>query len=113
MSRNGSRKTCAQPGEKALRLLQDSGRQGIILAGHPYHVDPEVNHGIPELICATGLAVLTEDSVAHLMPDPGKLRVVDQWTYHARSVPGGRPMPPVPNRSRWCSLFPSAAGWML
>ncbi len=71
-------------GEKALRLLQDSGRQGIILAGHPYHVDPEVNHGIPELICATGLAVLTEDSVAHLMPDPGKLRVVDQWTYHAR-----------------------------
>ena len=71
-------------GEKALRLLQDSGRQGIIPAGHPYHVDPEVNHGIPELICATGLAVLTEDSVAHLMPDPGKLRVVDQWTYHAR-----------------------------
>ena len=71
-------------GENALRLLQDTGRQGIILAGHPYHVDPEVNHGIPELICATGLAVLTEDSVAHLMPDPGKLRVVDQWTYHAR-----------------------------
>ncbi len=71
-------------GENALRMLQDTGRQGIILAGHPYHVDPEVNHGIPELICATGLAVLTEDSVAHLMPDPGKLRVVDQWTYHAR-----------------------------
>ena len=68
-------------GEKALRLLQDSGRQGIILAGHPYHVDPEVNHGIPELICATGLAVLTEDSVAHLMPDPGNLREQNQDSY--------------------------------
>lgn len=57
---------------------------GIILAGHPYHVDPEVHHGIPDLITAAGLAVLTEDSVAHLMPDPGRLRVVDQWTFHAR-----------------------------
>lgn len=71
-------------GEETLRFLRDSGRQGVILAGHPYHVDPEVHHGIPELITATGLAVLTEDSVAHLMPDPGELRVVDQWTYHAR-----------------------------
>ncbi|MCH5277358.1 MAG: 2-hydroxyacyl-CoA dehydratase [Desulfovibrionaceae bacterium] len=71
-------------GESALRFLQDKGLQGIILAGHPYHVDPEVHHGIPDLITATGLAVLTEDSVAHFMPDPGRLRVVDQWTYHAR-----------------------------
>ncbi|MBS5049243.1 MAG: 2-hydroxyacyl-CoA dehydratase [Desulfovibrionaceae bacterium] len=73
-----------EAGEAALRLIQDKGLQGVILAGHPYHVDPEVHHGIPDLITATGLAVLTEDSVAHLMPDPGRLRVVDQWTYHAR-----------------------------
>ena len=71
-------------GEETLRSLELSGGQGVILAGHPYHIDPEVHHGIPDLITATGLAVLTEDSVAHLVPDPGRLRVVDQWTYHAR-----------------------------
>ncbi len=71
-------------GEEALEWLTANDRMGIILAGHPYHVDPEVHHGIPDLITASGLAVLSEDSVAHLMPDPGRLRVVDQWTYHAR-----------------------------
>ena len=71
-------------GEEVLQWLQDNDKMGIILAGHPYHVDPEVHHGIPDLVTASGLAVLSEDSVAHLMPDPGPLRVVDQWTYHAR-----------------------------
>ena len=71
-------------GAEVLDFLKKTGKMGIILAGHPYHVDPEVHHGIPDLITASGLAVLTEDSVAHLMPDPGKLRVVDQWTFHAR-----------------------------
>ncbi len=71
-------------GENALNFLRKNGGQGVILAGHPYHVDPEVHHGIPDLITSTGLAVLTEDSIAHLMPDPGALRVVDQWTYHSR-----------------------------
>ncbi|WP_446423812.1 acyl-CoA dehydratase activase-related protein [Mailhella sp.] len=71
-------------GEEVLDWLEKTGSMGIILAGHPYHVDPEVHHGIPDLVTASGLAVLSEDSVAHLMPDPGRLRVVDQWTYHAR-----------------------------
>lgn len=70
-------------GEKALATLEARHTKGIILAGHPYHIDPEVNHGIPELITGMGLAVLTEDSVAHLTPVV-PLRVVDQWTYHAR-----------------------------
>ncbi len=73
-----------EKGREVLDFLKKTGKMGIILAGHPYHVDPEVHHGIPDLITASGLAVLTEDSVAHLMPDPGKLRVVDQWTFHAR-----------------------------
>ena len=73
-----------EAGEKALAYIKENNKYAVILAGHPYHVDPEVNHGIPELINSTGLAVLTEDSVAHLMPDPGPLRVVDQWTYHGR-----------------------------
>ncbi|MDR3320696.1 MAG: 2-hydroxyacyl-CoA dehydratase [Desulfovibrio sp.] len=45
---------------------------------------PRCDHGIAELITSCGMAVLTEDSVAHLMTDPGTLRVVDQWTYHSR-----------------------------
>ena len=73
-----------EKGREVLDFLKKTGKMGIILAGHPYHVDPEVHHGIPDLITASGLAVLTEDSVAHLMPDPGTLRVVDQWTFHAR-----------------------------
>lgn len=70
--------------KEVLSYLEDTGRMGVILAGHPYHIDPEVHHGIPELITAAGLAVLTEDVVAPLAPEPEHLRVVDQWTYHAR-----------------------------
>ncbi|MDL2272563.1 2-hydroxyacyl-CoA dehydratase [Desulfovibrio sp. OttesenSCG-928-I05] len=76
-------------GEKALEELHAKGAFGIILAGHPYHVDPEIHHGISDLIISCGMGVLTEDSVAHLMPDPGPLRVVDQWTYHARLYRAG------------------------
>lgn len=70
-------------GEAALRAVHESGGMGIILAAHPYHIDPEVHHGIPDYIHALGLAVLTEDSVAHLAPAKD-LRVVNQWTFHAR-----------------------------
>ncbi len=76
-------------GEKALEDLQARGAFGIILAGHPYHTDPEIHHGIAELVTSCGMGVLTADSVAHLMPDPGLLRVVDQWTYHARLYRAG------------------------
>ena len=76
-------------GERALAVLAAENRFGLILAGHPYHVDPEVHHGIAELVNACGLGVLTEDSVAHLCPDPGPLRVVDQWTYHSRLYRAG------------------------
>ena len=46
--------------------MEANHKRGIVLAGRPYHVDPEINHGIPELITSYGLAVLTEDSVSHL-----------------------------------------------
>lgn len=71
-------------GEEALTAIKDQGLTGIILAGRPYHSDPEINHGIPELINSLGMAVLTEDSVAHLAELERPLRVVDQWTYHSR-----------------------------
>ncbi len=71
-------------GEEALELLIRRGAHGVVLAGRPYHLDPEINHGIPELISGLGLAVLTEDSVAHLGSIERPLRIVDQWTYHNR-----------------------------
>ncbi|MFV0437925.1 MAG: acyl-CoA dehydratase activase-related protein [Desulfopila sp.] len=76
-------------GEQALAELAESGKPGIILAGHPYHTDPEVHHGIAELVTSCGMGVITEDSVAHLTPDPGPMRVVDQWTYHSRLYRAG------------------------
>ncbi len=71
-------------GQRALTWLAQHGRRGIVLAGRPYHVDPEINHGIPELIAGLGMAVLTEDSIigAPLVARP--LRVRDQWAYHTR-----------------------------
>lgn len=76
-------------GEKVLRELEKNGNFGVVVAGHPYHTDPGVHHGIAELVTSCGMGVLTEDSVAHLMPDPGTLRVVDQWTYHSRLYRAG------------------------
>lgn len=71
-------------GERILALLEEKGEKGIVLAGRPYHVDPEINHGIPEMINGYGFAVLTEDAVAHLGELPRPIRVVDQWMYHNR-----------------------------
>ncbi|MCL2019130.1 MAG: 2-hydroxyacyl-CoA dehydratase [Oscillospiraceae bacterium] len=71
-------------GEEVLSLLQKTGKKGIVLAGRPYHVDPEINHGIPQMLNGYGFAVLTEDSVAHLEKVKRPLRVVDQWMYHTR-----------------------------
>lgn len=76
-------------GELALAELAKSGKPGIILAGHPYHTDPEVHQGIAQLVTSCGMGVLTEDAVAHLMPDPGPMRVIDQWTYHSRLYRAG------------------------
>ena len=79
-----SRRDIQKKGEETLRYMEETGHRGIVLAGRPYHVDPEINHGIPELITSYGFAVLTEDSVAHLGNVERPLIVTDQWTYHAR-----------------------------
>ena len=71
-------------GEEVLQYLKDTGKHGIVLAGRPYHIDPEINHGIPELIASYGFAVLTEDSVSHLGHVERPLIVTDQWMYHSR-----------------------------
>ena len=71
-------------GEEVIKYLKQNNERGIVLCGRPYHIDPEINHGIPEIINSYGMAVLTEDSVSHLSKIDGKLRVVDQWVYHSR-----------------------------
>ena len=83
------KKDIRNAGTEAVEKLNKNGEFGIVLAGHPYHIDPAINHGIPELINSCGLSVLTEDSVAHLRPNPEALRVRDQWTYHSRLYRAG------------------------
>ncbi len=79
-ARNDMRKK----GEETLKYLEETGRRGIVLAGRPYHIDPEINHGIPELINSYDIAVLTEDSISHLGKPERPLIVSDQWMYHSR-----------------------------
>ena len=79
-----SRRDIEQKGEETLAWLKETGRHGIVLAGRPYHVDPEIHHGIPEMITSYGMAVLTEDSISHLSDAERPLVVTDQWMYHSR-----------------------------
>ncbi|MBP3274413.1 MAG: 2-hydroxyacyl-CoA dehydratase, partial [Butyrivibrio sp.] len=79
-----ARKDVQQKGEETLKWMEENGRHGIVLAGRPYHVDPEINHGIPDMICSYGVAVLTEDSISHLGSPERPLIVSDQWMYHSR-----------------------------
>lgn len=78
------KKDIREKGVETLKYIKDHNIQGILLGGRPYHVDPEINHGMPKLINSLGFAVFTEDSVAHLGEIDGKLNVVDQWAYHSR-----------------------------
>ena len=79
-----AREDIKKKGEETLRYMEENHIRGIVLAGRPYHIDPEINHGIPELITSYGIAVLTEDSVSHLAEPERPLIVSDQWMYHSR-----------------------------
>ncbi|MBR7045362.1 MAG: 2-hydroxyacyl-CoA dehydratase [Lachnospiraceae bacterium] len=71
-------------GERILHYMEDNHVKGIVLAGRPYHIDPEINHGIPEMINSYGIAVLSEDSISHLGKPERPIVVLDQWMYHSR-----------------------------
>ena len=73
----------AAKAQEIIALARKENRGIIVLAGRPYHIDKEINHGIHKLITSLGLAVVTEDSVARLVHAP-KLHVLNQWTYHSR-----------------------------
>lgn len=79
-----SKRDIEKKGEEVLKWMEETDSQGIVLAGRPYHLDAEINHGIPELITSYGIAVLTEDSVSHLGEVERPLIVLDQWMYHSR-----------------------------
>lgn len=72
-----------QKGAEAIRFARENGINMIVLAGRPYHIDPEINHGINQLITSLGLAVLSEDCVSDLVA-PVRANVLNQWTYHSR-----------------------------
>lgn len=72
--------------KKAMEIITQAraeGRKIIVIAGRPYHIDKEINHGIHKLVSSLGMAVITEDSIAGLVSTP-KLGVLNQWTYHSR-----------------------------
>ena len=71
-------------GAYAIKYIKENNKKAVILAGRPYHLDPEINHGIDQLINSFGLAVLTEDSAAHFAKLKRPIRVLDQWMYHSR-----------------------------
>jgi len=71
-------------GDEAIEYCEANALGAVILAGRPYHIDPEINHGIPELIASYGIPVLSEDTVVHLGKVERPLGVRDQWAYHSR-----------------------------
>ncbi len=70
-------------GERAIKFARENGKRIMVLAGRPYHIDPEIGHGIDKLATSLGFVVVSEDSVAHLSPFQ-KTKVLNQWTFHAR-----------------------------
>jgi len=71
-------------GKEILKYIEKTDSRGIVLAGRPYHVDPEINHGIDTLITSLGLCVLSEDSISDKDEAKRPIRVVDQWMFHSR-----------------------------
>ena len=99
-------------GRRALRWMEDNGRKGIVLAGRPYHIDPEINHGVPDVINTLGLAVLSEDSLlpepdaaASEAPEPG---ASEETEYAGKAEPEGRPARPArpkkPKKTDWAAI---------
>ena len=76
-------------GVKNIRYARENGKQIIVAAGRPYHVDPEINHGIDELITSFGLVLISEDAISHILEKESR-KVLNQWTYHARMYNAAR-----------------------
>ncbi|MGO1367824.1 acyl-CoA dehydratase activase-related protein [Senegalia sp. (in: firmicutes)] len=71
-------------GKKTLEYIDKNNLKGIVLTGRPYHIDPEIHHGVPDMINTFGFAVIPEDAIDDLLQTERPIRVVDQWVYHSR-----------------------------
>ena len=78
------KKKVAEAGDEALRYMKEHGKKGIVLSGRPYHIDPEINHGINDLVIQQDMVVLSEDSVSWKVSAARPIRILDQWVYHSR-----------------------------
>jgi predicted CoA-substrate-specific enzyme activase len=83
IAHNTYRDQVKKAGEKALNYAKTNGKKIMILAGRPYHIDPEICHGIDKLTNSLGFVVVSEDSVYHLA-EPQSVNVLNQWSYHSR-----------------------------
>ena len=81
---NNYRQDVREFGEAVLARINRTGEQAIVLVGRPYHVDPEINHGIAQMIQSYNLPIISEDSIDHLPTKAKYISVVNQWSYHAR-----------------------------
>lgn len=88
------RQNVQKEGERALKYAEDNNLNAIVLAGRPYHIDPEVNHGIPKLIRSLNVVLLSEDSINHLAHQE-HVNVLNQWTYHTRLYDAARAIAPL------------------
>ena len=84
LEQQSAKEDVRREGRRLISETEKRGGKAIVIAGRPYHIDPEINHGIPELIASYGLTVLTEDSIPVDFVPTRPLRVVDQWVYHSR-----------------------------
>lgn len=72
-----------QKGEEFIEYAKNNNKKVIVIAGRPYHIDPEINHGIDKVLSSLGIVVLTEDSI-ELSHEKPKVNILNQWTYQAR-----------------------------
>ncbi len=86
---DGFRTLVREKGEEYIHWAREQGKKILVVAGRPYHMDPEINHGINDLITSFGFVLITEDAVFHHM-DKQPRRVLNQWTYHARMYNAAR-----------------------
>ena len=78
-----SRQMVRDKGAEYIRYARSHGKKIAVLCGRPYHIDPEINHGINRLLTSLGMVVISEDCISDLV-EPVKVDVLNQWTYHAR-----------------------------
>lgn len=77
------REEIKQVGQQYIKQARERNMEIVVLAGRPYHIDSEINHGIDDLLTSFNLCVITEDAIAHLS-EPVRVHVLNQWTYHSR-----------------------------